>query len=131
MNSASLPAFISQRKPLEKTLKYTIIQDAGTISEVLLHLKTINTETHFENNKVTAEYMNNIEMAAQDPSLFPDLSYQTKDRVCLRLRLPQITRYKHLYFQVVTKSVCRGYILYPRYLRAVFPSGIALHSFFS
>lgn len=52
-----------KESPWKKNLKYTIIQDVGTISEVLLHLKTINTETHFENNKVTAEYMNNIEMA--------------------------------------------------------------------
>lgn len=63
VNSPSVPAFMSPRKPLEKKLKYTIIQDVGTISEVLLHLKTINTGTHSENNKVTAEYMNNTEMA--------------------------------------------------------------------
>lgn len=74
MNSPSVPAFISQRKPLEKKqLKYTVTQDVGRISEVLLHLKTINIETHFENNKVTAEYMNNIEMAVQDQSLLAGL----------------------------------------------------------
>lgn len=130
MNSPSLPAFISRRKPLEKTLKYTIIQDGGPISEVLLHLKTINTETRFENNRVTAGYVNSTEMAVEDQSLFPDLSYQTKGRVHLRLRLPHVTRYEHLYFRVVTKSVRRGYILYPRYVRAVFPSSVARRSFF-
>lgn len=57
-------SFYFSKKALgKKNLKYTIIRDVGTISEVLLHLKTINIETHFENNKVTAEYMNNIEMA--------------------------------------------------------------------
>lgn len=35
--------------------------------------KTINTGTHFENNKVTAKYMNDIEMAVEDQSLLPDL----------------------------------------------------------
>lgn len=40
----------------------------GRISEVLLHLKTINIEAHFESNKVTAEYMNSTEMAVQDQS---------------------------------------------------------------
>lgn len=65
----------------KKQLKYTVIQGVSRISEVLFHLKAINIETHFENNKVTAEYVNNVEMAVQDQSLLAGLQYQTKDRV--------------------------------------------------
>lgn len=74
MNSPSVPAFISQRKLLgKKWLKYTVIQDVDRISKVLLHLKTISIEAHFENNKVTAEYVNNTEMPVQDQSLLAGL----------------------------------------------------------
>lgn len=75
MNSPSVPAFISQRKPLEKKTTFNMPSFKKQVQSLkyCFTFKTINTGTHFENNKVTAEYMNNIEMAVEDQSLLPDL----------------------------------------------------------